>query len=76
MTAHLDWETFVSGFYPGSARHNFRVPNAYDAYRKSLRAEQSDRSEDAEALRSRDAASSQLGVRCPHPPVVDPRSSS
>jgi hypothetical protein len=69
-----------------------------DWRRKSLRAEQSDRSEDAEALRvweeeggtaqavtagsrrgrrTRDAASSQLdGVRCPHPAVVDPGSSS
>ena len=51
MTATLDWETFVSRFYPGSARHDFRVLKAYDAYRKSLRAEQSHRSEDAEALR-------------------------
>jgi hypothetical protein len=41
MTAPLDWETFVSRFDPGSARHDFRVLKAYDAYRKSLRAEQS-----------------------------------
>jgi len=47
----LDWQTFVSRFYPGSARHDFRVLKAYVAYRKSLAAEQSDRPGDAEALR-------------------------
>jgi hypothetical protein len=51
VIARLDWQTFVSRFYPGSARHDFRVLKAYDAYRKSLSAERSDRSGDAEALR-------------------------
>jgi len=47
----LDWQTFVSRFYPGSARHDYRVLKAYDAYRKSLAGEESDRPGDAEALR-------------------------
>jgi len=47
----LDWQTFVSRFYPRSARHDFRVLKAYDAYRKSLAAEQSDRPRAADALR-------------------------
>ena len=51
MTASLDWQTFVSRFYPGSARHDFRVLKAYDAYRKSLFAEHPNRPEDDEALR-------------------------
>jgi hypothetical protein len=50
VSARLDWPAFVSRFYPGSARHDFRVLKAYDAYRKSLPAEQSDGSGDAEAL--------------------------
>ena len=38
MTPFLDWQAFVSRFYPGSARHDYRVLKAYDAYRKvSLR---------------------------------------
>ena len=52
MTTHLDWQAFVSRFYPGSARHDFRVLKAYDAYRKSLLAEQADRSGDDEAVRA------------------------
>jgi hypothetical protein len=51
VTGSLDWQTFVSRFYPGSARHDFRVLKAYDAYRKSLAAKQSDRPRDDEALR-------------------------
>jgi hypothetical protein len=51
VTASLDWQTFVSRFYPGSARHDFRVLKAYDAYRKSLPAEHPNRPEDDEALR-------------------------
>jgi len=51
VIARLDWQAFVSRFYPGSARHDFRVLKAYDAYRKSLSAKPSDRSGDAEALR-------------------------
>jgi len=51
VTTHLDWQAFVSRFYPGSARHDFRVLKAYDAYRKSLLAEQADRSGD-EAVRA------------------------
>jgi hypothetical protein len=51
MTAPLDWATFVSRFYPGSARHDFRVLKAYDAYRTSLPAEKPDGPRDAEALR-------------------------
>jgi hypothetical protein len=51
VTASLDWQTFVSRFYPGSARHDFRVLKAYDAYRKSLSAEHPNRPEDDEALR-------------------------
>jgi hypothetical protein len=51
VTPSLDWQTFVSRFYPGSARHDFRVLKAYDAYRKSLGAEQSNRPADDEALR-------------------------
>lgn len=51
MTASLDWQTFVSRFYPGSARHDFRVLKAYDAYRKSRGADRSERPEDDEALR-------------------------
>jgi hypothetical protein len=51
VTASLDWQTFVSRFYPGSARHDFRVLKAYDAYRKSLAAEQSEKPSDGEALR-------------------------
>jgi hypothetical protein len=47
----LDWQTFVSRFYPGSARHDYRVLKAYDAYRKRLAAEQSASPGDAEALR-------------------------
>jgi hypothetical protein len=51
VTASLDWQTFVSRFYPGSARHDFRVLKAYDAYRKSLLAEHPNRPEDDEAVR-------------------------
>ena len=51
MIERLDWQTFVSRFYPRSARHDFRVLKAYDAYRKSLAAEQSDRPRAADALR-------------------------
>lgn len=51
MTPFLDWQAFVSRFYPGSARHDYRVLKAYDAYRKSLLSEESDRSGDDEALR-------------------------
>jgi len=51
VTANLDWQTFVSRFYPGSARHDLRVLKAYDAYRKSRAADQSNRPEDNEALR-------------------------
>jgi hypothetical protein len=51
MTTPLDWQAFVSRFYPGSARHDFRVLKAYDAYRKSLPAEQSDKPSDGDALR-------------------------
>jgi hypothetical protein len=47
----LDWQTFVSRFYPRSARHDFRALKAYDAYKKSLAAEQSDRPRAADALR-------------------------
>jgi hypothetical protein len=50
----LDWQTFVSRFYPESARHDYRVLKAYDAYRKSLVAEQSDTPGDTEALRVRE----------------------
>jgi hypothetical protein len=52
VTASLDWQTFVARFYPGSARHDFRVLKAYDAYRKSLLADQSGGSRDEEALRA------------------------
>jgi len=48
----LDWQTFVSRFYPRSARHDFRALKAYDAYKKSLAAEQSDRPRAADALRT------------------------
>jgi len=51
MTPFLDWQAFVSRFYPGSARHDYRVLKAYDAYRKGLAAEQSVGPGDAEALR-------------------------
>ena len=51
MTPFLDWQAFVSRFYPGSARHDFRVLKAYDAYRKSLPAEQLVGPRDAQALR-------------------------
>ncbi len=51
MTASLDWQTFVARFYPGSARHDFRVLKAYDAYRKSLLADRSNGSGVEEALR-------------------------
>ena len=51
VTARLDWQAFVSRFYPESARHDFRVLKAYDAYRKGLPAEQPDGPRDAEALR-------------------------
>lgn len=51
MTAGLDWQSFVSRFHPGSARHDVRVLKAYDAYRKRLAAEQPNRPEDDEALR-------------------------
>jgi hypothetical protein len=51
MTPSLDWQAFVSRFYPGSARHDYRVLKAYDAYRKGLAAEQSVGPGDAEALR-------------------------
>jgi hypothetical protein len=51
VTASLDWQTFVSRFYPGSARHDFRVLKAYDAYRKNLAAEHPNRPEDDEAVR-------------------------
>ena len=51
MTTFLDWQAFVSRFYPGSARHDFRVLRAYDAYRKSLLAELPNRPEDDEAVR-------------------------
>jgi hypothetical protein len=47
----LDWQAFVSRFYPGSARHDYRVLKAYDAYRKGLAAEQSDKPSDGDALR-------------------------
>ena len=50
MIARLDWQTFVSRFYPGSARHDLGVLKAYDAYRKGLSSEPSDGSGDAEAL--------------------------
>jgi hypothetical protein len=51
VTASLDWQTFVSRFYPGSARHDFRVLKAYDAYRTGRGADRSERPEDDEALR-------------------------
>jgi hypothetical protein len=51
VTERLDWEGFVSRFYPTSARHDFRALKAYDAYRRSLPAEQPDGLRDAEALR-------------------------
>jgi hypothetical protein len=51
VKASLDWQTFVSRFYPGSARHDFRVLKAYDAYRKRRGPDRSERPEDAEALR-------------------------
>jgi hypothetical protein len=51
MTPFLDWQAFVSRFYPGSARHDYRVLKAYDAYRKGLAAEQSDKPSDGDALR-------------------------
>jgi len=51
VSALLDWQAFVSRFYPGSARHDFRVLKAYDAYRRSLPPERPDRPRDAEALR-------------------------
>jgi len=50
VIARLDWQAFVSRYYPGSARHDFRVLKAYDAYRTSLSAKPSDSSGDAEAL--------------------------
>ena len=51
MTPFLDWQAFVSSFHPGSARHDFRVLKAYDAYRKGLAPDQSVGPGDAEALR-------------------------
>jgi hypothetical protein len=51
MTPFLDWQAFVSRFYPGSARHDYRVLKAYDALQKSLPAEQPDGPRDAQALR-------------------------
>ena len=54
MTPFLDWQAFVSRFYSGSARHDHRVLTAYDAYRKSLPAEQPDGPRDAQALRVRE----------------------
>jgi hypothetical protein len=51
VTASLDWQTFVSRFYPGSARHDFRALKAYDAYRKSRSPDRPKRPEDDEALR-------------------------
>ena len=52
MTPFLDWQAFVSRFYPGSARHDYRVLKAYDAYRKGLAVEQSDKPSDGDALRA------------------------
>jgi hypothetical protein len=51
VTPFLDWQAFVSRFYPGSARHDYRVLKAYGAYRKGLPAEQPDGPRDAQALR-------------------------
>jgi hypothetical protein len=51
VTPFLDWQAFVSRFYPGSARHDYRVLKAYDAYRKGLAAEPSDKPIDGDALR-------------------------
>jgi hypothetical protein len=51
VIVRLDWQAFVSRFYPTSARHDFRVLKAYGAHRKSLPATQPDGPRDAEALR-------------------------
>lgn len=51
VSGRPDWEMFVSRFYPGSARHDHRMLNAYDEYRKGLPAERPNRPRDAEALR-------------------------
>ena len=51
MTARLDWQAFVSRSFPDSARHDFRVLKAYEAYVNTCSEEQRDRRGEADALR-------------------------
>jgi hypothetical protein len=51
VTVRLDWQAFVSRSSPGSARHDFRVLKAYEAYVKTCSEEQRDRRGEADALR-------------------------
>ena len=36
MIARLDWHAFTARFYPGRARHDFRVLKAYEVYRNGF----------------------------------------
>ena len=50
MIAHLDWQAFVSRYFPGSTRHDFRVLKAYEAYRNGFPPEKRDRPGETKAL--------------------------
>ena len=67
MTPFLDWQAFVSRFYPGSARHDYRVLKAYDAYRKSLLAELCEKPSDGDALRVWEDEGGRLAVAAGSP---------
>jgi hypothetical protein len=43
----LDWESFLSAYFPGSRRHNLKAIVAYGAYKRSLVAGEQQASEPA-----------------------------